>query len=96
LNLTTGVIITRRAPSGTQSRLSLANPPLVSEHVIVGTYHTHPNPASEGWLTGPSSQDHRAANYTGVPWLIRAEDGEHAAGPDSRRGGFGGGPGYPP
>jgi hypothetical protein len=48
LDLSTGVIVMRRAPSGTRSRLSLANPPLLSNHVIVGTFHTHPNPASEG------------------------------------------------
>ena len=96
LDLSTGVIVTRRAPAGTQSRLSLANPPLLPNHVIVGTFHTHPNPASEGWETGPSIQDEQAANYSGVPWLIRAEDGDHSTGPLSRRGGLGGGPGYPP
>ncbi len=95
-DLTTGVIVLRRASPGTQSRLPLANPPLLLNHVIVGTFHTHPNPASAGWATGPSSQDQRAANYTGVPWLIRAEDGDHSTGPDSRRGGLGGGPAYPP
>ena len=96
LDLSTGVIQTRRAPAGTRSRLSLANPPLLPNHVIVGTFHTHPNPAAEGWETGPSIQDERAAKYSGVPWLIRAEDGDHSTGPDSRRGGLGGGPGYPP
>lgn len=95
-NLTTGVIAIRRAPAGTRSRLSLAHPPLLPDHVIVGTIHTHPNPASEGWATEPSTQDELAARYSGVPWLIRAEDGDHKAGPDSRRGGLGGGPGYPP
>ena len=96
LELSTGAIATRRAPSGTQSRLSLANPPLLPNHVIVGTFHTHPNPASEGWETGPSVQDEHGASYTGVPWLIRAEDGDHSTGPVSRRGGLGGGPGYAP
>ncbi len=96
LDLSTGVIVTRRAPAGTRSRLSLANPPLLPNHVIVGTFHTHPNPASEGWETGPSIQDEQAANYSGVPWLIRAEDGDHSTGPDSRRSGLAGGPGYPP
>jgi hypothetical protein len=96
LELTTGDIAVRRALAGTRNRLSLANPPLLYNHVIVGTFHTHPNPASDGWVTGPSSQDQWAANYTGVPWLIRAEDGNHSTGPDSRRGGLGGGPGYPP
>jgi hypothetical protein len=76
--------------------LSLANPPLLPNHLIVGTFHTHPNPAPEGWETGPSTQDAQAARYSGVPWLIRAEDGDHTTGPNSRRGGLGGGPGYPP
>ena len=85
-----------KGPAGTRHRLSLANPPLLPNHVIVGTFHTHPNPASEAWATGPSTQDAQAARYTGVPWLIRAEDGDHSTGPDSRRGGLAGGPGYPP
>lgn len=96
LDLATGVIVTQRAPAGTQNRLSLAHPPLLANHVIVGTFHTHPNPASDGWESGPSSQDEWAANYSGVPWLIRAEDGDHSTGPDCRRGGLSGGPGYPP
>src|SRR5438552_1152472 len=95
LESSTGVVVTRRAPAGTRSRLSLANPPLLPNHVIVGTFHTHPNPASEGWTTGPSIQDQRAADYTGVPWLIRADDGDYSAGPDNRRGGLVGSPGYP-
>jgi hypothetical protein len=96
LDLTTGALVVRRTLAGTRSSLSLANPPVLPNHVIVGTFHTHPNPASEGWTTGPSSQDQSAANYTGVPWLIRAEDGDYSTGPDSRRGGLGGGPGYAP
>ena len=96
LDFSTGALLTRRAPTGTRSRLSLANPPLLPNHVIVGTFHTHPNPASEGWSTGPSTQDKQAASYSGVPWLIRAEDGDHSAGPGSRRGGLGSGLGYPP
>jgi hypothetical protein len=96
MDLSSGVIATRRAPAGTRSRLSLANPPLLPNHVIVGTFHTHPNPASDGWSTGPSLQDQRAANYSGVPWLIRAEDGDHSTGPIRRRGGLLGSAGYPP
>jgi hypothetical protein len=94
--LSTGAIAIRRAPTGTRNRLSLADPPLVPNHVIVGTFHTHPNPASEGWLSGPSAHDEVAATYSGVPWLVRAEDGDYSTGPDSRRGGLGGGLGYPP
>jgi hypothetical protein len=95
LDLATGAVATRRTPAGSRSRLSLANPPLLPNHVIVGTFHTHPNPASEGWATGPSTQDEHAARYSGVPWLIRAEDGDYSTGPDSRRGGLQGSPGYP-
>ena len=95
LDLATGEIAIRRALSGARSRLSLSNPPLLHNQIIVGTFHTHPNPASEGWTTEPSAQDESAATYTGVPWLVRAEDGDHRAGPDARRGGLGGGPGYP-
>lgn len=96
LELSTGMVVTQRAPAGTRSRLSLGNPPLLANHVIVGTFHTHPNPASEGWDTGPSDQDQKAANVSGVPWLIRAEDTDHSTGPASRRGGLSGGPGFPP
>jgi hypothetical protein len=95
MDLATAGIVTRRAPTGARSRLSLANPPLVPNHLIVGTFHTHPHPASEGWTTEPSAQDAIAARHTGVPWLIRAEDGNHCTGPDRRRGGLGGGTGYP-
>jgi hypothetical protein len=95
MDLTTAAIVTRRAPRGTRSRLSLANPPLLPNHLIVGTFHTHPHPAAEGWATEPSTQDTTAAIHTGVPWLIRAEDGDYHTGPDSRRGGLGGDAGYP-
>lgn len=96
LDLSTGAILTRQAPKGTRSRLSLGNPPLLPNHVLVGTFHTHPNPSSEGWTTKPSLQDEQAARYSGVPSLIRAEDGDYSTGPATRRGGLGGGPGYPP
>lgn len=32
MDLTTAAIVTRRAPTGTRSRLSLANPPLLPDH----------------------------------------------------------------
>jgi hypothetical protein len=61
LDVATGLIQTQRAPAGARSRLPLGNPPLMPNHVIVGTFHTHPNPASETWATGPGTQDQRAA-----------------------------------
>jgi len=96
MDTTTSQTGIRRAPAGQQSRLDLGNPPLIPGSVVVGTFHTHPNPTAEGWNPGPSSTDQASAHYTGVPWLIRADDGLYSTGPDSRRGGLGGGPGYPP
>ncbi len=95
-DVTSGSITTRRAPSGTQRRLGLGGPPVIGGAVVVGTFHTHPNPRADGWLLGPSGTDQASAQLTGVPWLIRAEDGYHWTGPSSRRGGLGGGPGFPP
>jgi hypothetical protein len=92
----TGRIAVRRAPPGTMRRLDLGNPPPVSGSVIVGTYHTHPNPTAEGWEPGPSRTGEVNAARSGVPWLIRADDGYHKTGPDCRRGGTTGGPGFPP
>ena len=71
-------------------------PPVMSSSVIVGVFHTHPNPSVEGWETGPSESDRRADERDGVPDLIRSDDGIHFSGPESRRGGLLGGPGFPP
>jgi hypothetical protein len=91
-----GVISVVRAPAGARAALDLNIPPAVPGAVVVGTFHTHPNPSAEGWQTGPSQGDTDSAWLFGVPCLIRAEDGIHTTGPDSRRGGLSGGPGYPP
>ena len=73
----------------------VSDPPLVTGSIVVATFHTHPNPSAEGWQPGPSPDDFESAWTLGVPCLIRADDGVHATGPDSRRGGLLGGPGYP-
>jgi hypothetical protein len=95
LNLTTGELTIRRAPGGEQSSLDLLTLPIVEDAVVVGLFHTHPNPSNEGWQTGPSPQDLYLDELAGVPDLIRADDGIHLSGPDSRRGGLGGSPGFP-
>jgi hypothetical protein len=84
-----------RAPAGTRARLDLNAPRLVPGAVVVATFHTHPNPISEGWAPGPSTGDTDSAWLLGVPCLIRAEDGIYTTGPESRRGGLKGEPGYP-
>jgi hypothetical protein len=91
-----GAIVTRRAPAGSLAMLDLNSPSVVSGSVVVATFHTHPNPSAEGWAPGPSDEDTESAWLLGVPCLIRADDGIHVTGPDSRRGGLLGGPGYPP
>ncbi|HVC97655.1 MAG TPA: Mov34/MPN/PAD-1 family protein [Pirellulales bacterium] len=93
---TTGNLVVRRASAGAQASLDLSAPPMVPGAVVVATFHTHPNPSAEGWEPGPSSADVQLAWLLGVPFLIRADDGIHATGPASRRGGLTGGPGYPP
>jgi hypothetical protein len=96
MDTATGAITTVRAPAGARASLDLNNPPVVVGAVVVATFHTHPNPTAEGWVSGPSPADTQSAWLLGVPCLIRADDGVHTTGPDSRRGGLAGGPGYPP
>ena len=95
MNLLNGEITVRRAAPGHQSEVNLANPPQVSNHVVVGVFHTHPNPSAEGWEPGPSGADQYADERDGVPDLIRADNGIHLSGPEARRGGLAGGSGFP-
>ena len=96
LNLTTGQMTMQRAAQGLTDEIDLSNPPVVMGAVVVGIFHTHPNPIAEGWYPGPSPDDRYLDALVGVPDLIRAEDRVHLSGPDSRRGGLAGGPGFPP
>jgi proteasome lid subunit RPN8/RPN11 len=96
MEVASGTIAVRRSAAGAQASLDLSAPPVVTGSVVVGTFHTHPNPSAEGWNPGPSTADTLSAIILGVPCLIRADDGTYSTGPDSRRGGLTGGPGYPP
>src|SRR5262249_51328240 len=95
MNTTTGELTVQRAPAGARAVLDLSTPVPIPGLVVVATFHTHPNPVAEGWEPGPSPGDVQSAWILGVPCLIRAEDGIHTTGPDSRRGGLTGEPGYP-
>jgi len=95
LDMTTLEYAIRRAIGTGQASVDLNSPPILPKSVIVATFHTHPNPISEGWESGPSASDTTSARLLGVPCLIRAEDGYHSTGPDSRRGGLTGVPGFP-
>lgn len=92
---TSGDVVVRRAEAGGQATLDLSDPPIVPNCMVVATFHTHPNPSSDGWESGPSADDTESAWFFGVPCLIRSDDGIHTTGPDSRRGGLTGNAGYP-
>ena len=85
MNLTTGEFTTRRATRGEQALIDLSHPPR-GKGIVVGKFHTHPNPSNEGWDPGPSSSDEIVDKRHGVPDLIRADDGVYVSGPNSRRG----------
>lgn len=95
MDATSGVLSVQRAPAGGRAVLDLGTPPIVAGSVVVATFHTHPNPADEGWNPRPSKDDTQSAWLLGVPCLIRAEDDVYATGPERRRGGLQGDPGYP-
>jgi hypothetical protein len=96
LDLSSGAISIRRAKPGAQDTINLFALPVVAGSTVVATFHTHPNPAAEGWSTGPSEFDEASGAMSGVPALIRAEDGDHWTGPVSRVGGLANGRGFPP
>jgi hypothetical protein len=77
INGTTGQITIRRATSGGQSAIDLNDPPHIGGSLVVGKFHTHPNPTAEGWNPGPSDTDLRVDTAHGVPDLIRADNGVH-------------------
>ena len=91
-----GAAAHRAGRLGRDRRQRLDKPPLVAGSLVVGKFHTHPNPTADGWLPGPSPSDIVIDAVHGVPDLIRADDGIHFSGPSERRGGLAGGPGFPP
>src|SRR5262245_46233268 len=90
-----GEIATRRALRGRTASIDLSSPPILDGFVIVGKFHTHPNPTSEGWEPGPSERDRIVDEIHGVPDIIVSDRGYQFSGPERRRGGLLGPPGYP-
>jgi len=91
----TGEYSIERARRGHRAAINLNRPPEFPGRFVVGKFHTHPNPTAEGWAPGPSVSDRIIDDQHGVPDLIRADDEIHYSGPDRRRGGLTGNPGYP-
>jgi hypothetical protein len=95
MNVTSGEVTVRRAPPGERDGIDLSNPVAVSGCVVVGVYHTHPNPTALGWNPEPSPHDRFLDARRGVPDLIASDVGVFHSGPPSRRGGLAGPLGYP-
>jgi hypothetical protein len=95
MNLVTGEITVLRAPHGEMSAIDLGKPAVLLDAVVVGKFHTHPNPTAEGWEGRPSPGDRIVDARHGVPDLIRADDGIYVSGPAARRGSLAGNAGYP-
>jgi hypothetical protein len=94
-NPTTGEVTTRRTPPGRLGVLDVSSPPTITGAFLVAVYHTHPNPASAGWMPDPSSDDYELTDDTGVPWFIICVDEVYVIGPERRVGGLTGPPTYP-
>jgi hypothetical protein len=95
MDMTSGAITVQRARPGLADMIFLDPPPVVLCSVIVGIFHTHPNPTSEGWYPGPSPLDEEFDEAHGVPDLIVTDQGVLVNGPDVRRGGLSGPAGFP-
>ena len=95
LKPTSGAVTVIRASAGQESAIDLNDPPEIDGSFVIGKFHTHPNPSSEGWDPRPSRDDRIVDASHGVPDLIRSDDGVHYSGPERRRGGLGGNSGYP-
>jgi len=69
MNLLTGNISVRRSPRGAGASINLAGPPTVTNSIVVGVFHTHPN-LGPGWTAGPSPSDIRADTADGIPDIV--------------------------
>jgi len=92
---TAGDVLIRRVPPGGRRSLKLNDPPLVPDHYLVATYHTHPVLIVDGGDPDPSPDDIEFAYDSGVPWTIIAETGITYVGPERRVGGLTGPEGSP-
>jgi RHS repeat-associated protein len=81
-NTSTGRIATRRAPRGAESSIVLDSPPHLTGYLVVGIFHTHPNPTSEGWDPHPDQRDDIYALTHGIPGLVMSDSGIFPFGPN--------------
>lgn len=71
MHLVTGELSTRRVAAGAQAALTLANPPVVVNSIVVGGFHTHPNVGACWGAPFFSGADITWSATNGVPLLMR-------------------------
>lgn len=71
LNLITGNLATRSVAAGAQASLRLSGPSEVTDSIVVGGYHTHPNVGVCWGAPFASGADINWATRNGVPLLLR-------------------------
>jgi hypothetical protein len=84
MNVKTGQVFTARAPVGAIASIDLSTPIHYVDSVVVGTFHIHPHPSSEGWVVGPSASDVAMEMSRGTPGIIRSDQGYEAYGWERR------------
>jgi microcompartment protein CcmK/EutM len=94
LDIITDTVQTESAGGGSQSSISLSNPSTVTDSIVVGNYHTHPN-TGPNWQASPSPQDKQNAPQRGVPGLVRAVRNQIFPYGPNRRAHLAGSRGYP-
>ena len=89
MSLFTGTFSTQLT-SGDMQSINLGGAPEVADSVLVGYFHTHPNPSVQPdengiiWQAGPSAADLGLAAAIEVPAFVRADTGVIAYGPGQR------------
>ncbi len=73
------------AESGSHHEIDLTPPASLSRTILVGKFHTHPNPTSAGWEPRPSLADSMIDWQHGVPDLIVSDQGVFISGPSCRQ-----------
>jgi len=71
LNSITGDLATRSVAAGAQASLRLSGPSVVTDSIVVGGYHTHPNVGVCWGAPFASGADINWATNNGVPLLLR-------------------------
>ena len=64
MDIMTGEISVRRQVAGRQASIDLSRPPILPSSVVVGKFHTHPNPSREDGHPGQVVETCRSMPFT--------------------------------